>query len=272
MASRPILGPAVPNPSLDRIEGLLIDIDGVLTVSWKPLPGAPEALQSLRAAGVPFRLMTNTSEITGRELVEKLRSARFDVEPAEIASAAALTAHYLRATHPGARCFVLGGAPSREDLASIDLVEDNADVVVIGGASWSLAWEDMNRALRMVLAGADLVGMHSTFSWMTDEGMVLDAGVLLLRGLEAATGRTAVVCGKPSPQAFEAGLGLLGLPPERVAMIGDDVVTDVLAAQACGLTGVLVRTGKFRPEALRDADGRPDLVVDSIADMPALLR
>src|SRR5262249_34501835 len=156
---------------------------------------------------VPFRLMTNTTEITGRELVEALRAGGIDVEPGEIATAAALTAHYLRTTHPGARCFVLGGAPSREDLHGVDVVEEAADVVVIGGASWSLAWDDMNRALRMVLGGAELVGMHSTFSWMTDQGMVLDAGVLLLRGLEAATGRTAVICGKPSPRAFEAGLG-----------------------------------------------------------------
>jgi HAD superfamily hydrolase (TIGR01450 family) len=145
--------------------------------------------------------------------------------------------------------------------------DDDADVVVIGGASWTFRWEEMNHALRLVLAGAALVGMHRTLSWMTDDGMVLDAGVMLLQGLEAAAGRQSVVCGKPSPEAFHAGLGMLGLGPQRVAMIGDDVATDVLAAQACGLTGILVRTGKFREESLRQAEGRPDHVFDSIVDV-----
>ena len=251
---------------LRGVDGLLIDIDGVLTVSWQPLPGAPEALAMLRRAGVPFRLMTNTTEITRHALVEKLVRAGFDVDVRDIATASALTAEYLRAAHPGARCFVLGGRP--EDLDGIDLTDEgDADVVVIGGASWSFRWEDMNHALRLVLDGAALVGMHRTLSWMTDEGMVLDAGVMLLQGLEAAAGRPAVVCGKPSPEAFRAGLGMLGLPAERVAMVGDDVTTDVLAGQACGLKGILVRTGKFREDSLQQAAGRPDHVFDSIVDV-----
>jgi len=247
---------------LGDIDGLLIDIDGVLTVSWHPLPGAPEAMARLRRAGVPFRLMTNTTEITRLELVEKLVRAGFDVDVRDLATASALTAEYLRTAHPGARCFVLGGRP--EDLDGIELSKGAADVVVIGGASWEFRWEDMNHALRLVLEGAALVGMHRTLSWMTDEGMVLDAGVMLLQGLEAATGQEAVVCGKPSPEAFGAGLRMLGLPAERAAMVGDDVTTDVLAAQAVGLTGVLVRTGKFREESLRQASGEPDHVFDSI--------
>src|SRR5204863_3830836 len=100
----------------------------------------------------------------------------------------------------------------------------------------------------------------------------LDPGVILLRGLEAATGRVAVVCGKPSPEAFASAIRLLGLPAARVAMVGDDIETDVLAAQAAGLTGVLVRTGKFRQEALDRSKEIPDLVLDSISDLPSALR
>jgi ribonucleotide monophosphatase NagD (HAD superfamily) len=182
-----------------------------------------------------------------------------------------MTADYLRTQYSGATCFVVGGADSAEDFEGIELGREGAEVVVIGGASWALSYDDMNTALRLVLDGAALIGMHSTFSWMTDEGMVLDSGVVLLRGLEAATGRTAVVCGKPAQQAFVAGLHSLDLPAERVAMVGDDVNTDVLAAQASGLTGVLVRTGKFRQDMLEMAGGHPDLVIDSIVNLPDLL-
>lgn len=256
---------------LGQIAGLLIDIDGVLAVSWRAIPGAPEALERLRALGIPFRLMTNTTEITRAELVGKLAGAGLRVDAGEIVTAALMTADYLRTQYPQARCFVLGGADSTEDFEGIELVREGADVVVIGGASWAFSWEDMNTALRLVLDGAALVGMHSTYSWMTDEGMVLDSGAVLLRGLEAATGRTAVVCGKPAPQAFAAGLHALDLPADAVAMVGDDVQTDVMAAQASGLTGLLVRTGKFRQDALDRSGGIPDAVIDSIADLPGLL-
>ena len=85
--------------------------------------------------------------------------------------------------------------------------------------------------------------MHRNLMWVTRRGEKLDAGAYLL-GLEAATGLwEAVVLGKTAAGAFRAGLEALGLPADRVAMVGDDVENDVLAAQAAGITGVLVRTG-----------------------------
>ncbi len=107
--------------------------------------------------------------------------------------------------------------------------------------------------------------------WMTRRGEKLDAGAYLL-GLEAATGLEAVVLGKPAPSSFRAGLDALGISAEHVAMVGDDVENDVLAAQALGITGLLVRTGKFREDQLARASGTPDHVVDSIVDVPGLLR
>jgi ribonucleotide monophosphatase NagD (HAD superfamily) len=90
-------------------------------------------------------------------------------------------------------------------------------------------------------------------------------------GLEEAAGRRAVVCGKPAEAYFASALAQIGVPPERAAMVGDDVVNDVLGAQAAGLIGVLVRTGKFRPEDVERSGGVPDAVLDSIADLPKLL-
>ena len=254
------------------VDGVLIDIDGVLTVGWNPIAGAAEALDRLRTDGVPFRLVTNTTELSRRALVAALHRAGFDVRAEEVITAALMTVEYLRVNHPEAGCFVLGGDEGAEDLDGVRLVRDGADVVVIGGASRAFSFDEMNKALRLVLDGAALVGMHGAISWMTEEGMALDPGVVLLRGLEAATGRVAVVCGKPSPEAFSSALRLLGLAAERAAMVGDDIETDVLAAQAAGLTGVLVKTGKFRQDALVRSKERPDFVLDSIADLPDALR
>jgi HAD superfamily hydrolase (TIGR01450 family) len=149
-------------------------------------------------------------------------------------------------------------------------LDDEPEVVLVSGADESFTFETLNRVLRALLDGAALVATQRNLTWLTSAGQCLDAGAYLL-GLERASGREAVVAGKPAPACFAAGLETLGLPADRVAMVGDDVESDVLAAQAVGMTGILVRTGKFREETLAEASGRPAHVIDSIVDLPALL-
>jgi HAD superfamily hydrolase (TIGR01458 family) len=251
------------------IDGLLLDIDGVLAVSWEPLPGALEAMESLREH-IPFRLITNTTTHTRRELSATLRGAGFDVEPDEIVTAVTATATYLREHHAGGRAFVLTDGAPGEDLAGVPLVEtpDDADVIVIGGASDAFTYDVVNRIFRRVMDGAALVGMHRNLYWKTSRGWQLDGGAYIA-GLEEATGTTAAICGKPARAYFDAALALLGVPAARAAMVGDDVTNDVEGARAAGLTGVLVRTGKFREEDL--AKGSPDVVLGSLADVPTWL-
>ena len=253
------------------LNAVLLDIDGVLTVSWRALPGATDAIGWLRSEGVPFRLLTNTTELTRNQVGDQLVEAGLAVRPEEIVTAPLVTAAYVRAKLPGARCFVLAAVDLTEDLEGMSIVEDDADAVVVAGATEPFSAADMSRALRMVLNGAVLIAMHRSITWMTAGGMTLDAGVTLVAGLEEATGRKAVVCGKPSPECFLRSVELMGSTPARTAMVGDDVANDVMAAQRAGLTGVLVRTGKFRPEDLEGGVARPDHVVDSVGDLPDLV-
>jgi HAD superfamily hydrolase (TIGR01458 family) len=248
------------------IDGLLLDIDGVLAVSWEPLPGALEAMEWLRNH-IPFRLITNATTHTRRDLARTLRSSGFDVEPDEIVTAVTATATYLREHHPGGRAFVLTDGAPGEDLAGVPLVEtpDDADVIVIGGASDAFTYDVVNRIFRRVMAGAALVGMHRNLFWKTSRGWELDGGAYI-SGIEEATGTTATICGKPARAYFDAALALLGVPAARAAMVGDDITNDVEGARAAGLTGVLVRTGKYREEDL--AKGSPDVVLGSLADVP----
>jgi HAD superfamily hydrolase (TIGR01458 family) len=256
---------------MSTVEGLLLDMDGVLTVSWDPIPGAAEAVGRLRGAGLPLRIITSTTSRTGAEMAANLRRLGIPVEDDEVLTAAMSARDHLLAAHPGARVFVLGDA-RREDLEGLRLVglHEDPEVILVSGADESFAFGTFNRVHRALLGGAHLVAMHRNLSWMTHEGECLDAGAYLL-GLEAASGREAVVTGKPAAEAFRAGLSALDLPADLVAMVGDAVESDVLAAQRLGITGVLVRTGKFREGALAAAPGRPDHVIDSIADLPALL-
>jgi HAD superfamily hydrolase (TIGR01458 family) len=252
------------------IEGLLLDVDGVLVSVWQPIPGAAEAVAALRRAALPFLLMTNTTTHTRSEIGQALRSSGFEVDAGQIVTAPVATAAYLRASHPGARCWLLGEDHVIPEMEGIEFVDADPDVVVVAGADDRFTWDNMSRALGMLLDGARLVSMHRNMRWMTEEGMRIDAGAYLV-ALEAASGVRPEVAGKPAAAFFRSTLALLGVPAERAAMVGDDLETDVLAAQAVGLTGILVQTGKTGAEEIPDALGRPDHVIRSIAHLPELL-
>ncbi|MFC5805139.1 HAD-IIA family hydrolase [Streptomyces formicae] len=275
---------------MQRVSAVLIDIDGVLTVSWRPLPGAVEAMRRLRDTGIPLALLTNTTSRTRASIAAVLAEGGFPVTADDILTAPAVTAAYLTEHAPGARCLLLNSGDIREDFAGVRLVDpdddgaegdgaegDGAegdssapDVIVVGGAGPEFGYAALNRAFTHLQRGARLVAMHRNLYWRTDAGLQLDTGAFLL-GLERAARVEAEVTGKPAEAFFATAVERLGCAMGDALMVGDDIESDVLAAQQHGLTGVLVRTGKYLPETHRAASGTPDHVLDSFADLPALL-
>jgi HAD superfamily hydrolase (TIGR01458 family) len=253
------------------VDALLLDIDGVLATSWQPLDGAVPVLDRIKDADVPFKLLTNTTTHTRAALARTLNDAGFTrVAPGDIVTAVTGAARYLSENHPNAGVFLLSDGDATDDLEGVALTKpgEPAEVVAIGGACNDFTYANLNHAFRLIIEGAALVGLHRNMYWRTNNRLELDGGAFIA-GLEEATGGRATICGKPAPQFFEAALTLIGSEPERTAMVGDDIVNDVLGAQAVGLKGVLVRTGKFMPEDLEK--GEADHVIDSIADLPALI-
>jgi HAD superfamily hydrolase (TIGR01458 family) len=256
--------------SVASVRAVLIDIDGVLTVSWKPLPGAVEALRRIRAAGLGVALVTNTTSRSRASIAGTLSEAGFEVGAEDVLTAPAVTAAHLAEHCPGARCLLLNSGDVGADLGDVTLVDDDPEVVVLGGAGPEFDYAALNRAFGSLQRGARLVAMHRNLYWRTDAGLQLDSGAFLV-GLEQAAQVEAEVTGKPSRAFFEAALARLGVGAQQALMVGDDVESDVLAAQRAGLTGVLVRTGKYQQRTLENASGSPDHVLDSFADVPALL-
>jgi HAD superfamily hydrolase (TIGR01458 family) len=258
---------------MQRIGAVLIDIDGVLTVSWEPITGAVAALEHLRAAGIPLALVTNTTSRGRASISATLAAAGFPVTASDILTAPAVAAGYVREHYPGARCLLLNSGDIRADLAGITLAGDDdpaADVVLIGGAGPEFSYAAINRAFGCLQAGARLVAMSRGMYWRTSAGLQLDSGAFVA-GLEQASGITAEVVGKPAEGFFSTALAHLGVAARDALMIGDDIDNDVLAAQRSGLTGVLVKTGKYQVRTHSAAARAPDHVLDSIADLPGLL-
>jgi HAD superfamily hydrolase (TIGR01458 family) len=159
------------------------------------------------------------------------------------------------------------------DLEGIELVGEDAEAVLVGGADetpeTNLVFSFMNlaRAFHELEAGAELYCLHKNRWWQTKHGPMLDAGALVA-GLEYAAETEATVLGKPSAAYFAAALESLDADAEMTWMVGDDFETDIAGAQRHGMKTVLVRTGKFRPDAIERSRVRPDGIVSSIAQLP----
>ena len=249
---------------LSTVDGLLIDIDGVLTHGSEVLPGAPDSIRGLRERGVAIRFMTNTTIYCRRSLLERMAALGFDVREGELFTATYAAATYLRSQN-ATTYYPLLLPDAQLEFSGIAVDRDNPEFVVVGDMGASLTFVRMNRAFRALLNGAQLVALHKKRMWRTEEGLFLDGGPFVV-ALEYAAEVGAVVTGKPSQTYFHMVLEDLGLPPSRVAVIGDDIEIDVRGAQMMGLKGWLVKTGRFRKEDL----GRgiwPDQVFDSISDV-----
>jgi HAD superfamily hydrolase (TIGR01458 family) len=254
---------------LEGVEGLLLDLSGVIYVQDEAVPGAAEALERLRADGVPIRLVTNTTMRPRRSILERLERLGLEADPAELITPATLAKRRCEeAGYDSVALVVLDEL--LEDLEGLEEKGDSVDAVIVGDLGERWDYEVLNGAFRRLMGGAELIALQKNRYWETSGGLSLDAGPFVA-SLEYATGREAEVMGKPSAAFFELALGELGVPADRAAMVGDDVEADVGGAIGAGLAGILVRTGKYREDLVRDSGIEPTATVDSIADVPALL-
>lgn len=249
-----------------RWDALLIDIDGVLHVGDDPVEGAGEALELLRRRGIPFRLVTNTTSRSRRLVVERLHRIGFAIDQGDVLTPAALAVRHCRERGYERVALHVAGA-LQEDLQELEgPVSGDLQAVILGDLGEEFTWRRLNAIFAQLQTGAELIALQRNRVWQSEQGLVLDAGPFVV-ALEYATGRQAVVTGKPSPTFFSTALDELGVQAGRAAMIGDDLEADVGGAIDAGMDGVLVRTGKFRQDVLDHGSVTPTLIWDSIADL-----
>jgi phospholysine phosphohistidine inorganic pyrophosphate phosphatase len=254
---------------LPGVEGLLLDLSGVVYVEDEAVPGAAEALERLRSAGIPIRLVTNTTMRPKRSILERLERLGIQAGPSELLTPATLAAkRCAEAGYESVSLIVLDDL--REDLERVPEGDGKVDAVIVGDLGDRWDYQVLNGAFRRLMEGAELIALQRNRYWETAEGLSLDAGPFVA-ALEYATGREAEVVGKPSESFFELALGELGVGAERAAMVGDDVEADVGGAMEAGLAGILVRTGKYREDLVRETGIEPTATVDSIAEVPELI-
>jgi HAD superfamily hydrolase (TIGR01458 family) len=252
-----------------RPRGLLLDLDGTVYEHDGLIGGADAAIDALRSAGVPVRFVTNTTRVPRATIAGWLEGFGVTATADDIFTPPLAAVAWLRekGTRRVAVCLP---EDSFAEFAEFEVVDREPEAVVIGdlGPAWS--FETMNRVFRWLLDGVEFVALHRNRYWKTEGEWALDVGAFVA-AFEYATGRRATLVGKPSRPMFEAAARSMGLALSDVAMVGDDLQADIAGAQALGIQGIMVRTGKFRAAELESSDVKPDLVVDSIVSLPRLL-
>ena len=255
--------------TLTGIKGVLIDLDGVLYIGSQAIEGAIQAVASLHASGIPCRFVTNTSTLSLASLQQKINKLGFTLKPEDIISAPQAALRYLQ-QQPDAVCRLLLTEDVKTDYQAIPQSDTAANHIVVGdiGDAWS--YRLLNEVFNLLANGAKLIAIHKNRFWQTEHGLQMDIGGFI-QALEYASGAQAMIIGKPARDFFQIALNDMGLQPGEAIMVGDDIDSDVGGAQQAGLRGVLVRTGKYRATYAEASAIKPDLTLNSIADLPAAL-
>ncbi len=251
--------------------GYLIDMDGVMYRGSELIPGADDFVRQLRARDIPFRLLTNNSQRTRRDVAAKLARMGIDVEEDHVFTSAMATARFLAQQKPGGTAFVIGegGLLTALHQNGYAVVDHEPDCVVVGeGRTFNL--EMVEAAVRMIVRGAKLIATNLDPNCPTQDGLRPGCGALVAL-LEIATGVKAFSVGKPSPVMMRAARKELGLTTDQTTIIGDTMETDILGGVQLGFHTVLVLSGGTRPEDLQRFAYRPEVVVESLAKFAALM-
>lgn len=236
-----------------------------------PIPGAAETVAWARSRGIPHLFVTNTTSRSRAAIVEKLHRFGIETDASHILTPCVAAADWLRSNRGGTVALFVREA-ARTEFGGILLTapdaETGASYVVVGDLGEGWDYKTLNRAFRLLHHQPDskLIALGMTRYWKTAGGLCLDVAPFVA-ALEHATGRAALVFGKPADAFFRAAAQQLGLDVGQIVMIGDDINADIGGAQAAGMKGVLVKTGKFRPVDL-EALVKPDAVLESVSAVP----
>jgi len=249
------------------LKGLLIDLDGVLFVEDEVIPGALDAVRFFKKEGFVIRFVTNTTTKPVKGIYQKLLGMGFPVEIEEVITTPRLAVDYLK-TKNISKIHLITNKEIQGDFVDFNITEREPEAIVIGDIGGTWDYNLINRLFRMVIDGAEIVALHKGKYWKSKNGLLIDIG-FFVAGLEYSTGQEAVVIGKPSKPYFNIAVASTGLNPKELAMIGDDIVNDVAGAKKAGIKGILVRTGKYNAELVKNSGIEPDEIFDSIKDVVA---
>ena len=258
--------------ALRDVECFLLDMDGTFYLGDRLLPGAVEFLDLLKARGTPFLFLTNNSSRTRVEYAEKIRRFGVELPEEQIFTSGEATALYLKQRKPGASVYVVGTPALEREFSAHGFVlsAENPDFAVLGFDT-TLTYEKIWKLCDLVTAGVPYIATHPDINCPTEHGYMPDIGAMMAM-VEASTGRRPdVIIGKPHAPMVEAITVKVGLPVEKLCMVGDRLYTDIALGKT-GLLTVLVLSGETKTGDLEQSPFQPDFVMQNLASLDLSIR
>lgn len=256
----------------DGLDGLLVDLDGVVWIGREMVPGAVEALSRMLADGKEIVFVTNNSARPAARYAERLTEAGVPTEPERVVTAGDATARLMvDRVGAGATVFPIGAPAFHDTLAAtgLELVDGEAapraDAVAVSGHR-GFDYEELFDANRALRRGAALFATSRDPTLPMPGGEAWPGTGAVLAAVETASGARAEIGGKPERHLFDVARERLA-GGARVAMVGDRVSSDVEGGRRAGLETVLVLSGATSREEAEAASPRPDHVIESLADL-----
>jgi 4-nitrophenyl phosphatase len=260
---------------LRAVRGVLFDMDGVIYVGTRPLPGVQQAIDYLASTGRQFLFVTNNASKTPQQFVERLAEMDIHIQPSHVLGSAEATACWLAeqvAHHgwPRGPVIVMGqdGLKVALQLNGFELTTDpHAATYAVAGINFQLTYDDLANVTLAIRHGAKFIGTNSDVTYPSERGPLPGAGSILAL-LSAASGQQPLVVGKPNRGMYEQAMARLNLSAGETLMVGDRYDTDISGAIPLGLWTAGVLTGISTRAEFESASPPPDLIVE---DLPRLI-
>ncbi len=251
-----------------NIKAFLFDLDGTLHIGNKVIDGAIETIKFIKEKNFPCRFVTNTTTKSLTALHQQMTDIGLPILQEELINTTKVAVQYLN-KYDNPKCYFVLKEEVKKDFSEFNEDQINPDFIIVGdiGDKWNYTL--LNKLFNMIMNGSHLIALHKGRFWQTEEGLKIDIGAFIT-GLEYTTGQEATVLGKPTKEFFNLAINGLNIPPENIAMVGDDINNDVAGAQGLGMFGILVKTGKFRQEYINRSSIEPDLIINSIKEIKKL--
>ena len=261
---------------LKNIKLWLFDMDGTLYLGDRLYDFTIELLQTIRATGGKYLFITNNSSKSVADYVKKLEKLGITATREDFMTSSQATAYYLKQHHAGQTLYVCGTESLKEELRSegftVTTELDKVECIVMGFDT-ELTFQKLHDVSYLLLTRPELpyIATNPDLVCPTEFGSVPDCGSVCI-GIKNATGREPIVIGKPSPLMPQLAMNRWGCAPEKTAVVGDRIYTDVKSGINAGCTGILVLSGESTLQTLAESDVKPHLVLESAAEILKALK
>jgi len=250
----------------EKIKALLIDLDGTVYFKDQAIAGAADTINYLRDIGITLRFLTNTDAKPSKYILNRINGYGLNISIDEIHTPVSASVKFMK-SRESKSFYPLVSLEVLPEYEGMNVNEEKVDYVIIGDFRERVNYQTMNKAFRLISSGAEIIALQKGKYFYNEEGKNIDTGAFV-KLFEYASDKEAMVMGKPSKDFFKVVLHELNLKPEEVAIIGDDITTDILGAKQLGAMAILVKTGKYNDNNIEKySEIEPDLILDTFTDI-----